>query len=41
MANKPPSATNKKAPQQTLKEKRAAKREKTQETNVFKPRKGA
>jgi len=41
MASKASSTSNKKAPQQTLKEKRAAKREKAQDTNVFKARKGA
>lgn len=40
MGNKPNTPSNKKAPQQTLKEKRAAKREKSEDT-LFKARKGA
>ena len=41
MATKPSNTSNKKAPQQTLKEKRAAKREKAEDNNVFKARKGS
>ena len=42
MANKPSgSTTGKKAPQQTLKEKRASKRSKNEDTGILKGRKGA
>ena len=42
MATKPSSSTSsKKAPQQTLKEKRAAKRSKNEDTGFLKGRKGA